>query len=265
MSNSDLWMRDVITSYGLLLVLSVLAIVVISRKWPSLQKSIYKAYLTGFEAECAELAVPYKKHLFESLEHITSCDNVLRSMGCIRLLEIGVKTGENIQFYPDNTHFIGVDRNLRLAEYLTQGNRFWQFSHVIIERIIVNDGSSLKEVPTGSVDVVVTTRTLCSVTSIKSTLQEIHRVLAPGGQYLFMEHIPENEGTFVRWMQKMLSQTGIWPSLFGGCCLNVNPIVDIKNTGFDHITWDTFTLEGYVTQSFHLMLSKQHILGVAVR
>ncbi|OAD53556.1 Methyltransferase-like protein 7B [Eufriesea mexicana] len=172
---------------------------------------------------------------------------------------------ENIQFYPDGTHFIGVDRNLRLAEYLIKGNRSWQFSHIIIEHLIVGDGSSLKEIPTGHVDIVVTTRSLCSMTSLKSTLREIHRVLTPGGRYLFIEHIPENEGTFIRWLQKMLSQTRIWPSLYGGCHLDIHPIVDIKNTGFNHVTWDTFTLEGYVSQTFHLILSRQHVLGVAVR
>ncbi|KOC58946.1 Methyltransferase-like protein 7B [Habropoda laboriosa] len=265
MSNSDVWMRDVITSYGLLSAVLVLVIILLLRKWSSLQKSIYKAYLTGFEVECAELSRAYKKQLFKPLEHVVSCDKVLQSMGCIRLLEIGVKTGENIQFYPENTRWIGVDRNVRLGEYLTTGHRFWPFSRVIIERVIVGDGSSLKEVPTACVDVVVTTRTLCSVTSIQSTLREIHRVLTPGGQYLFIEHIPENEGTFIRWIQKILSQTGIWPSLFGGCCLNINPIEDIKNTGFNHITWDTFTLGGDVSQPFHLILSKQHILGMAVR
>ena len=88
-------------------------------------------------------------------------------------------TGENIQFYPDSTRLIGVDRNLRLPEYLTKGNRSWQFSHIIIERLIVGDGSCLREVPTGYVDAVVTTRSLCSVISLQSTLREIHRVLAP--------------------------------------------------------------------------------------
>nr|XP_031834451.1 methyltransferase-like protein 7A isoform X1 [Nomia melanderi]XP_031834452.1 methyltransferase-like protein 7A isoform X1 [Nomia melanderi] len=268
MSDSDLWVRDVLATYSFLaLVLSVTTIF-IWKRWPNLQKSIYKSYLTGFEVECAELALPYKKHLFGLLQEIVSSDYRLRSMGCIRVLEIGVKTGghrENIQFYPNNTYLISVDRNLKLAEYLIKGNYSWKFSHVIIERVIVGDGSSLEDVPTGYVDVVVTTRSLCSVTSIRSTLREIRRVLAPGGHYLFMEHIPEREGTFIRWLQKALSQTKIWPSLFGGCHLNVDIMMNIQNAGFDRVSWAMFTLEGYVSQTFHLILSKQHILGVAVR
>ncbi|XP_076673605.1 thiol S-methyltransferase TMT1A-like [Andrena cerasifolii] len=265
MSNSDLWIRDLITNYGLLSIVLILTAFWIYRKWSDLQKSVYRGYLTGFEVECAELALPYKKYLFELLQNVVSNDCVLRSMGCIRLLEIGVKTGENIQFYPDSTHLIGVDRNLRLAEYLIKGNRSWQFSHIIIEHLIIGDGGHMDDVPAGYVDVVVTTRSLCSVTSIESTLKEIRRVLSPGGRYLFIEHVPESEGTFVRWLQKVLSQTGIWPSFFGGCHLDVDPIVHIKNAGFDRVTWDTFTLEGYVSQSFHLTLSRRHVLGVAVR
>ncbi|XP_012249522.1 methyltransferase-like protein 7A [Bombus impatiens] len=265
MSSKDLWMRDVITSYGLLVLIFLTMVISILRKWPNLRQYVYKVHLTGFEVECAELMVPYKKHLFKSLQYIVSSDKVLRSMGCIRLLEIGVKTGENIQFYSDSTHLIGVDRNLKLPEYLINGNRSWQFSHIIIERLIVGDGSSLKEIPTGYVDVVVTTRSLCSVKSLQSTLREIHRVLTPGGQYLFIEHVPENEGTFVRWLQKVLSQTKIWPSLFGGCHLDIDPIVNIKDVGFHHVTWDIFTLNGYVSHPFHLILSRQHILGVAIR
>ncbi|XP_076628898.1 thiol S-methyltransferase TMT1A-like [Colletes latitarsis] len=265
MSNSDLWVRNVITNYGFVSIVFTYAIFWISSKWSDLQRSVYKSCLTGFEVECAELSSQYKKNLFELLQHIISNDSRLRSMGCIRVLEIGVKTGENIQFYPDNTHLICVDRNLKLADYLINGNRSWQFSHIIIERLIVGDGCSLKDVSTGHVDVVVTTRSLCSVTSIESTLREIHRVLAPGGQYLFIEHVPESKGIFIRWLQKVLSQTGIWPSFFGGCHLDFDPIAHIKNVGFDRITWDTFTLEGYVSHTFQLILSRQHILGVAVR
>ncbi|XP_017893553.1 methyltransferase-like protein 7A [Ceratina calcarata] len=265
MSSSDLWIRDVITSYGLPAIILILIAISISQNWPWLRKCIYKCYLTGFEAECAELMAPYKKCLFESLQHVVSSDRVLRAMGCIRLLEIGVKTGENIQFYPDSTHLIAVDRNVKLAEYLIKGNRSWEFSHIIIERLITGDGSSLKEIPTGYVDIVVSTRSLCSVKSTRSTLQEIRRVLAPGGQYLFIEHTPENEGTFIRWLQKMLSRTRLWPSLFGGCNLDVDPIADIKNAGFYQITWDTFTLDGFVSQYFHFILSKQHVLGIAIR
>ncbi|XP_011691056.1 PREDICTED: methyltransferase-like protein 7A isoform X1 [Wasmannia auropunctata] len=265
MSNIDLWMRDVLASYGIIGLIILCVVIWIIQKWPTLRKDTYKAHLLGFEMECAELASPYKEHLFKALQDIISNDEMLRSMGSIRILEIGVKTGENIQFYPEGTHLIGVDWNVKLGEYLIKGNRSWQFSHVIIERLITGDGSSLKEVLTGSVDVVVTTRSLCSVKSVHSTLQEIRRVLAPGGKYIFVEHIPEKEGTFIRWLQLALTRTGIWPSLFGDCRLDVNCVADIENAGFKKVSWTFLALEGYISYSLHLILSRQHVCGIATR
>lgn len=87
--------------------------------------------------------------------------------------------GDNIQYYPEGSHFIGVDWNRKLGDYLVNGNRSWQFSHVILERLITGDGSSLKMVPSEYVDAVVTTRSLCSTKSVSETLKEIRRVLAP--------------------------------------------------------------------------------------
>ncbi|KAG7212825.1 hypothetical protein KM043_002182 [Ampulex compressa] len=265
MGTSDLWMRDVVTSYGLIVVLFACVAYYLSQKWSKLCENCYKAHLLGFEMECAELAAPYKKDLFESLQQIISHDKVLRSMGCIRILEIGVKTGENIQFYPDGAHLICVDWNKKLGEYLIGGSRCWQFSHVIIERLIIGDGSSLKEVPSESVDVVVTTRSLCSVRSIRLTLQEIHRVLTPDGKYFFVEHISEKNGTLVPWLQKAFSRTGIWPSLFGNCRLDSDPITEIEKVGFKEVSWTPVVLEGYVSKTFHLMLSRHHAFGVAIR
>lgn len=168
---------------------------------------------------------------------------------------------------------------------------------MIIERLIIGDGSSLKEVPTGCVDVVVTTRSLCSVKSVRSVLQEIRRVLAPvrlyltrtfilyipnlyryllsdklriffymqGGKYIFVEHVPEKKGTFIRWLQIALTRTGIWPSLFGDCRLDADCIAEIENAGFEKVSWTFLALEGYVSHSFHLSLSKQHVFGIATR
>nr|XP_012234060.1 PREDICTED: methyltransferase-like protein 7A isoform X2 [Linepithema humile] len=265
MSNYDLWIRDILTSYGVITMIIFCIMIWIIQKWPIWRKNIYRAHLLGLEMEYAELASPYKEHLFKALQCVISNDEMLRSMGCIRILEIGIKTGENIQFYPEGTHLIGVDWNVKLGEYLVKGSRSCEFSHVIIERLITGDGSSLKEVPTGCVDVVVTTRSLCCVKSMQSTLQEIRRVLAPGGKYIFVEHVPEKESTFIRWLQIALTQTGIWPSLFGDCRLDADCTVEIENAGFEKTSWTFLDLEGYVTHPIYLTLSRQHVFGIATR
>ena len=94
MSLTDLWMRDVLTKYGLITVIILILASLISWKWSCFRESNFKAFLLGFESECAELTSTYKKRLFAPLTQIVSHDAVLRSLGRIRILEIGVKTGE---------------------------------------------------------------------------------------------------------------------------------------------------------------------------
>lgn len=80
-----------------------------------------------------------------------------------------------------------------------------------------------------------------------------------------MEHVPEKQGTFVLWLQKVLSRTGIWPSLFGDCRLDADCTSEIKKIGFKEISWLSVTLDGYVTHPFLLILSRQHIFGIATK
>ncbi|XP_058804216.1 N6-adenosine-methyltransferase TMT1A-like [Phymastichus coffea] len=265
MSSGDLWMRDLITTYGLALLVSACALIVFSWSWSRFRQNHFKSFLLGFECECAQLASAHKKRLFSVLRQTVSHDELLRSLNRIRILEIGVKTGDNIQYYPEGTHFIGVDWNRKLGEYLVNGDRSWQFAHVIFERLIIGDGSCMRAVPTGCVDVVVTTRSLCSTDSITDTLREIHRVLAPGGTYLFMEHLPDKPGSFVAWIQMMLTKTKIWPSLFGACRLDFDPIEHLERSRLKNLSWQRIVLQGYVSQPHHLLLSRHHIIGSASR
>lgn len=86
-----------------------------------------------------------------------------------------------------------------------------------------------------------------------------------GGKYIFVEHVPEKEGTFVRWLQIALTRTSIWPSLFGNCRLDADCVAEIENTGFEKVSWTSLALEGYVSHPLHLFLSRQHVFGIATR
>ncbi|XP_057325497.1 thiol S-methyltransferase TMT1B-like isoform X2 [Microplitis mediator] len=263
MAACDISIRNIISIYGSLIIIILLVYYFIHSKWCKLTNYIYRLHLVGFESECAEVAVTYKKRLFESLNEIQSSDKILRFNNCIRVLEIGVKIGQNIQFYPNGTHLIGVDWNYKLKEYLTESDQAWQFSHIIIEKIIIGDGSYLKDIPDNYVDAVVTTRSLCSVASVPDVLCEIHRVLAPGGIYLFFEHIPDEKDALTRWLQGFLTKTKIWPSLFGDCRLDSNPLECIQSANFKSVVWEIIKLRGYVSHPYRLNLTCYHIMGTA--
>lgn len=98
MSTTDLWMRDIVTYYGSVLFGFMIVAWILARQWNRFKEHLFRTYLLSFEAECADLAAPYKKQLFEPLRKIESNDEILRSIGRIRILEIGVKTGA-IEFF----------------------------------------------------------------------------------------------------------------------------------------------------------------------
>jgi len=82
----------------------------------------------------------------------------------------------------------------------------------------------------GSVDAVVATLMLCSVPDVPRTLAEARRVLRPGGELVFMEHV-RADSAGCRRLQQLLDAT-VWPRCFGGCHVSRDPVADIRAAGF---------------------------------
>lgn len=80
-----------------------------------------------------------------------------------------------------------------------------------------------------------------------------------------MEHVPEKKDYFLRWIQIILTRSGLWPSLFGNCHLDFDIIREINDAGFKRVTSTSVILDGPVSQTVHLLLTGQHVLGVAMR
>lgn len=80
-----------------------------------------------------------------------------------------------------------------------------------------------------------------------------------------MEHIAEPKGTLAEKLQTILTNTGFWPTFFGGCRLNINPIKEIETCGFKKVLSKQIILDGYVSQPLCLSLTRKHIIGVAIK
>jgi ubiquinone/menaquinone biosynthesis C-methylase UbiE len=84
-------------------------------------------------------------------------------------------SGENLKYFPKNSHLVVVDRNVYIQTYLDSNPDLT--SSVNIERVVVSSEGNLEAIPDGSVDAVVATFVLCSVARVNLVLSEIKRIL----------------------------------------------------------------------------------------
>lgn len=93
-------------------------------------------------------------------------------------------TGLNFTNFPPSRHIIAVDLNQRMAR--TARRRAQKYHGELVVQV-----ADLHELPfrDASFDTVATASTFCSVPDPIRALQELHRVLIPGGKLLMFEHV----------------------------------------------------------------------------
>ena len=153
------------------------------------------------------------------------------------VLEIGVGSGLNLPFYGVGVeHLYGLDPSEELLAMAGKKARAIAFPIDFIahacEEIPLNDNS---------VDTVVMTWTLCSISDPLTALKEIGRVIKPGGALLFVEHGLAPEIRVQAWQQRL---NPLWSKLTGGCNLNRKMDQLIRTAGFDLAQLKTEYAEG---------------------
>lgn len=146
--------------------------------------------------------------------------------GCVRgrVLEIGPGSGVNFKYYPADIEWIGIEPNRDLQEIL-RTHQSKPANSMLLARI--------EDMQTGSLDVVVSSLVLCSVLNLASTLQEIRRVLKPGGSFLCVEHVGAPRQTIHRFLQRLIKPLS---RHFGGGCEPDRDISDaIRESGFSNV------------------------------
>ena len=141
------------------------------------------------------------------------------------VLEIGAGTGANLPLYPAT-----VER-LVLAEPDSGMRSRIDVSKGLVGSVELSDASA-EALPfdAASLDAVVSTLVLCSVRDPAVALGEIHRVLRPGGQLVFLEHVAaeDNPGR-LRWQQRI---EPVWKWCAGNCHLTRRTATLIEEAGF---------------------------------
>ena len=156
------------------------------------------------------------------------------------VVEIGVGPGLNLQYYNTTNvnKVIGIDPSDELNKIAKKNankvNLDIEFNLSSEERI---------DLPTSSVDSVVCTFSLCSIPDPKKALNEIYRILKPGGKYFFCEH-GISPDFFTKVFQNVTNI--FYPKLSGGCHANRDIPKLITDSGLKIDEKDTMYLPGSV-------------------
>ena len=116
-----------------------------------------------------------------------------------RLLEIGGGTGFNLPHYPRDIEELVITEPA--PGMLERARRRAAETDLPVTML----QASAEQLPfeDESFDTVVSTLVLCSVEDVDRALAEIHRVLRPGGQLLFVEHVRSDDPRTAKWQDRL--------------------------------------------------------------
>lgn len=144
------------------------------------------------------------------------------------VVEIGPGPGVNMRYYAPGVRVIAVEPNPAMHDLL----RRRAAEHDVDVEIRMLRGESL-DVADGSADAVVATLVLCGVDDPQGVINEAHRVLKPGGQYFFTEHVRAPESTWTHRVQRLVRRPHGW--MFNGCRTDQDTATMLRDGPFDRI------------------------------
>jgi SAM-dependent methyltransferase len=172
-----------------------------------------------------------------------------RAIGTV--VELGSGTGANFALYPETVgRVIAIEPEPSLRALSDAATIRAPVPVTVLDAVA--EALPLED---GSVDTVVVSLVLCSVTDPAQVVQECRRVLRPGGLLLFYEHVRSVHG-LIAVAQDLV--TPLWSRLAGGCHPNRDTLLTLTAGGFDILDAERF---GFAPAAVTPPVA--HILGAA--
>jgi ubiquinone/menaquinone biosynthesis C-methylase UbiE len=143
------------------------------------------------------------------------------------VLEIGAGTGLNLELYPHEgiESLVVTEPDPHMFKQLRE-----RAPKVCAGAELVQAGGEDLPFDDDSFDTVTVTLVLCTVPDQAATLREIKRVLKPGGQLLFLEHVRSNHADLAKWQDRLEKP---WRFLGDGCHCNRDTEAGLRAAGFE--------------------------------
>jgi ubiquinone/menaquinone biosynthesis C-methylase UbiE len=143
-----------------------------------------------------------------------------------RVVEVGAGSGANFPHYPaEVTEVVAVEPESYLREQALAAAAGAAVRVTVVDGIA--DALPLED---GSCDAAVACLVLCSVPDQASALAELRRVLKPGGELRYLEHVRASTPRMAR--AQRLVDRAFWPHAFGGCHTARDTVAAIEAAGF---------------------------------
>ena len=171
-----------------------------------------------------------------------------------RVIELGAGEGVNFPFYPETvTGVLAIEPENHLR---AQAEENALAAPVPVQ--VVPGWSDDLPAGEGEFDAAVASLVLCSVPDQDRALAELHRVVRPGGELRFYEHVRANSPGHAR-LQRMIEP--VWHRLGGGCHPSRDTTAAIERSGFAIEECERFAFApGLLSR-----IGAPHIIGIARR
>ena len=172
-----------------------------------------------------------------------------------RVVEVGAGNGLNFAHYPPTvTEVVAIEPEPTLRAIAQRAAAGAPVSVSVREGIA--DALPLAD---GEMDAAIVSLVLCSVPDQARALAELHRVLRPGGELRFYEHViarcqPK------RAILQLADRSGLWPAIGGGCHPARDTGAATEAAGFTIEHCERFGFRASALEP-----SVPHILGIARR
>ena len=137
-----------------------------------------------------------------------------------RTLDIGAGTGANLGLFPKDVDLVMAEPDPHMLKRLRA-----KLAESAVEVEVVEAGAERLPFEDDSFDTAVFTLVLCTVSDPQAALAEAARILKPGGQLLFVEHVRAEDDRSARWQDRLETP---WRLFGDGCHCNRDTVATIE-------------------------------------